>query len=85
MQSKRNIKARFRLAAALSGTIAILAGCGGGGGGGDGLLLPASQLFGPTVAAALARGAADEPLTSAEVARLRTEFPLSFTTDPIDL
>lgn len=62
-------------------TILLLAACGGGGG----ALLATSGMFGATVQTALGRGANDAPLPSADIARLGTEQPVSFTANPVDL
>lgn len=60
-------------------TLGLLVACG------SAAMLPVTQLFGPTMAAALALGPTDEPLSSTEIAGLSTDRPLSLTTDPIDL
>lgn len=62
-------------------TVLFLAACGGGGG----ALLATSGIFGATVQSALGRGANDAPLPSADIARLSTEQPVSFTANPVDL
>ncbi len=52
---------------------------------GNGALLPVTQMFGTTMTMAFAQDTTDAPLSSAVIARLSTERPLSLTTDPIDL
>ena len=66
-------------AIAATASLALLVACG------SAAMLPVTQLFGPTMTTAFALDETDAPLSSAEIAGLATDRPLSLTTDPIDL
>lgn len=66
-------------AIAVSATLVLLAACG------NDALLPVTQLFGNTMTLAFAQDTTEAPLGSDVITGLKTERPLSLTTDPIDL
>lgn len=62
-----------------SATFGLLVACG------SNAMLPATQLFGPTMTMAFAQDETDAPLALDVISGLATDRPLSLTTDPIDL